>query len=143
VHPEADKHTTIIFLCVANSARSQMAEGLARASAPPGWQVHSAGSNPSTVHPLAIEALQEVGVDITGHTSKGLDAVPLDAADYVVTLCQDQVCPMVPVGAEHLEWTLADPAGAGDQIRFQLDAFRATRDAIKRRLDNFWKERAQ
>lgn len=119
-----------------------MAEGLARASAPPGWRVFSAGSKPSIVNPLAIEALREIGIDISHHRSKGMDAVPLDEADVVVTLCEEEVCPVVPAGAEHLDWALRDPAGAGDQIRFQMDAFRDTRDEIKLRLDSFWIEKS-
>jgi arsenate reductase len=117
-----------------------MAEGLARASAPPGWKVFSAGSNPSIVNPLAIEALHEIDIDISGQRSKGLDEVPLDNADIVVTLCAEEVCPVVPQGAEHLDWAMPDPAGAGDQIRFQMESFRDTRDQIKQRIDALWKE---
>jgi protein-tyrosine-phosphatase len=142
VPPDTEKHTTLIFLCVANSARSQMAEGLARASAPTKWRVFSAGSKPTLVHPLAIEVLQEIDIDISKARSKGLDAVPIDDADFIVTLCEDQVCPTVPQGTEHLDWALQDPAGVGDQIRFQLDAFRETRDEIRQRLDSFWEDKA-
>jgi arsenate reductase len=139
VTSDAEKQLTVVFLCVANSARSQMAEGLARASAPSGWRVFSAGSDPSIVNPLAIEALREIDIDISDHKSKGLDAVPMDEADLVVTLCADEVCPVFPQGAEHLDWAMPDPAGAGDQIRFQMDAFRETRDEIKKRIDSLWK----
>lgn len=139
--PDSEKQSTLIFLCVANSARSQMAEGLARASAPSGWRVYSAGSDPSIVHPLAIEVLREIDIDIADSRSKGLEAVPMDEADIVVTLCEEQVCPAVPQGVEQLDWALPDPVGMGDQIRFQLDAFRATRDEIKRRLESFWKDK--
>jgi len=139
---DTEKESTVIFLCVANSARSQMAEGLARASAPPGWQVFSAGAEPTLVNPIAIEVMQEIDIDISRARSKGLDAVPLDEADYVVTLCDEQVCPIVPASAEHLDWAMPDPVGAGDQIRFQLDAFRATRDEIKQRIDAFWNDKS-
>lgn len=139
---EIKKQSTIIFLCVANSARSQMAEGLASASAPEGWRVFSAGAAPTLVNPLAIEALHEIDIDISKARSKGLDDVPIDEADFIVTLCQDQVCPTVPGNAEHLDWAMPDPVESGDQIRFQLDAFRATRDEIKQRLDSFWKDQA-
>ena len=114
---------------------------MARASAPTGWKVYSAGTNPSIVNPLAIEALREIDIDITEHKSKGLDNVPLDEAKLIVTLCADEVCPVVPQGAEHLDWAMPDPAGAGDQIRFQMDAFRDTRDEIKKRLETLWKEK--
>ena len=139
---DSEKQSTLIFLCVANSARSQMAEGLARASAPSGWRIFSAGAAPTLVNPLAIEVLHELDIDISATRSKGLDAVPIDDADFIVTLCEDQVCPIVPPNAEHLDWALPDPVGIGDQIRFQLDAFRATRDEIKQRLESFWKEKA-
>jgi arsenate reductase len=135
------RQSTIIFLCVANSARSQMAEGLARASAPSDWRVFSAGSEPSIVNPLAIESLREIDIDIADYRSKGLDAVPMDEADIVVTLCDEEVCPVVPHGAEHLDWALPDPAGPRDQIRFQMDAFRETRDEIKRRLESLWNDK--
>ena len=102
----------------------------------------SAGSNPSIVNPLAIEALREIDIDISHHKSKGMDEVPMDEADIVVTLCEDEVCPVIPAGAEHLDWALPDPAGAGDQIRFQMDAFRDTRDEIKGRLDSLWVEKS-
>lgn len=138
---EIDKQSTLIFLCVANSARSQMAEGLANASAPDGWRIFSAGAAPTLVHPLAIEVLHEIDIDISKAQSKGLDDVPIDEVDFVVTLCEDQVCPTVPKNAEHLDWALPDPVGAGDQIRFQLEAFRDTRDEIKQRLESFWKDK--
>lgn len=133
---------TLIFLGVANSARSQMAEGLARASAPEGWRVFSAGSEPSLVHPLAIEALREVGVDISGQRSKGMADVPLDEANVVVTLCEEEICPTVPGKAQHISWNMPDPAAKGEMIRHQMDAFRSARDEIRRRLDAFWAQHA-
>ena len=77
---------TILFLCVANSARSQMAEGLARAMAPDGYRFLSAGSEPGRLNPLAVEALHEKGIDISHHRAKGLDAIPLGEVDVMVTL---------------------------------------------------------
>ena len=100
---DSEAQSTIVFLCVANSARSQMAEGLARTLAPPNWKVFSAGSDPSIVNPLAIEVMRELDIDISDHKSKGLDAVPMDKANFVVTLCADEVCPVVPPQAEHLD----------------------------------------
>ena len=87
----------VLFLCVANSARSQIAEGLARRLAPRGTSVYSAGSEPGTINPLAVRALAEVGVDASAQQSKGLDAIPLDEIDLVVTLCAEEVCPLFPV----------------------------------------------
>ena len=133
----------LIFLCVANSARSQMAEGLARASAPDGWTVYSAGSSPAVVHPLAVEVMAEIDVDISAHRAKGLDDVPLDNADVIVTLCDAEVCPTVASTPQHLHWPYRDPATEGDQIRHQFDAFRSVRDELKTRLEAFWKENAQ
>ena len=134
---------TLVFLCVANSSRSQMAEGLARASAPEGWTIFSAGSAPAVLHPMAVEAMAEIDVDISAQKAKGLDDVPIDTADVIVTLCDDEVCPTVPSGAQHLHWPHPDPAAEGDQIRHQFDAFRNVRDDIRQRLDAFWKEQAQ
>ncbi len=73
-----------------------MAEGLARALAPPGFRFWSAGSEPGTLHPLAVAALAEIGVDISSHRAKGLAQVPLDRADTIVTLCAEEVYPVVP-----------------------------------------------
>ena len=83
----------ILFLCVANSARSQMAEGLARRILGEQAEVSSAGSNPTPVHPHAIEAMAEIGIDITGQVSKSVDTMDLSGLDLVVTLCADEVCP--------------------------------------------------
>ncbi|UCD25512.1 MAG: arsenate reductase ArsC [Gemmatimonadota bacterium] len=136
----AQRAHSLVLLCVANSARSQMAEGLARASAPVGWSVFSAGSQPAIVHPLAIVVMEEIGIDITGHRSKGLDDVPLGEADFVITLCADEVCPVVPGSVHRLHWPLPDPASEGEMIRDQIEAFRKVRDEIKRRLTAFWAE---
>lgn len=137
-----ESNRTLIFLCVANAARSQMAEGLARATAPDGWQVYSAGSSPGVIHPMAVEAMEEIDIDIGAQKSKGFDDVPLDSAAVIVTLCDEEVCPTVPPGARHLRWPHPDPAAGGDQIRFQLEAFRTVRDKLKQQVDAFWRENA-
>ncbi len=138
---QTDESKTIVFIGAENSARSQMAEGLARGLVPPDWRVFSAGPDPSIVHPLAIEALREIDIDISGSQAKHFDAVPVDEADIVITLCEEQVAPGIPPGAEHLDWAMPSPVGRGDQIRFQLDAFRETRDEIKERLESFFEDR--
>ena len=120
----------ILFLCVANSARSQMAEGLARAVLPDTVDVASAGSAPGQVNPLAVEALAEVGIDISGHRSKPLEDVSPETADLIVTLCAEEVCPFVPGPVRRLHWPIADPSAAGD-----IAAFRTARDQIKGRLE--------
>ena len=100
---------SILFLCVANSARSQMAEGLARAKFGARLRVQSAGSQPSEVNPLAIEALREVGVDISAHVSKSVDTIDPVSMDLVVTLCAEEVCPMGLAGVRRVHWPLTDP----------------------------------
>jgi arsenate reductase len=123
---------TVLFLCVANSARSQMAEGLARALAPPGYRFFSAGSEPGVLNPLAVRALAEQGIDIAHHRSKGVDDVPLAEVDTIVTLCAEEVCPVVPGSVRRLHWPLPDPA--------DLASFRSTRDELRRRLPTLWSD---
>jgi arsenate reductase len=123
--------SSILFLCVANSARSQIAEGLARAKFGPRVRVQSAGSQPSRVNPLAIQALREAGVDISSHVSKSVDTIDPATVDLVVTLCAEEVCPMGLAGVRRIHWPLADPAGPESGI----ERFRAARDEIARRLD--------
>jgi len=125
---------TILFLCVANSARSQLAEGLAKQLFGDRAQVESAGSAPSgSVHPGAIAALKEKGLDISLHRSKGVeDLAPgfLASLDLIVTLCAEESCPNLPAKARRLHWPIPDPAGAAESTA----AFRAARDEIERRL---------
>ncbi len=122
-----------MFLCVANSARSQLAEGLARRIAPAGTIVLSAGSNPWRVHPMAVRVLGEVGIDISGARSKGMDEIHLERADLVVTLCAEEVCPVVPAGVRRLHWPLKDPAEAWGEEEMLL-RFRETRDLLAVKL---------
>lgn len=124
-----------LFLCVANSARSQMAEGLARRLAPPGTTVYSAGSEPSSVNPLAVRAMAEIGIDISGQRSKSVDEIPVDRVDVVVTLCAEEVCPVFPGSVRRLHWPIDDPARAGGSDAERLEAFRRARDEIGRRLE--------
>ncbi len=128
----------IIFLCVANSARSQIAEGLARATAPTGWSVSSAGSHPSTLNPLAVRVMADIGIDISDHRSKGLDEVSVENADIVVTLCAEEACPTTPPSVERIGWALPDPAGGGGTEAERLAAFRRTRTEIEERLARLW-----
>jgi protein-tyrosine-phosphatase len=124
----------ILFLCVANSARSQMAEGIARSLAPTGVDVFSAGSNPGTLNPLAVQALAEVGIDIAHHRSKGIPEVPAERIDAVITLCAEEVCPAWLGRAHRLHWGLPDPATAAGDDAARLRAFRDVRDELRRRL---------
>jgi arsenate reductase len=107
-----------------------MAEGLARALAPAGYRFLSAGSDPGTVNPLAIQALTEQRIDIATHRTKGLASVPLDDVDTIVTLCAEEVCPVVPGQVRRLHWPLPDPK--------DLASFRAVRDELRRRLPTLW-----
>lgn len=119
-----------LFLCVANSARSQMAEGLARRLFGPRVTVESAGSRPSRVNPLALEVMAEVGVDLGSHRSKAVDEIERDGVERVITLCAEEVCPVWLGSARRLHWPIPDPAGEGESV----DRFRHARDAILARL---------
>lgn len=129
----APKH--VLFLCVANSARSQMAEGIARSLARPGVTVSSAGSAPSVVNPLAIRALAEIGIDISAHRSKSVDEIGSGGIDAVITLCAEEVCPVFLGRAHRVHWGLPDPAHAGTDEEERLAAFRRVRDELRRRLE--------
>jgi arsenate reductase len=124
----------VLFLCVANSARSQMAEGLARSLAPAGVTVSSAGSRPSRVNPLAIRALDELGIDIRSQASKSVDGISPAGVDAVITLCAEEVCPVFLGRAHRVHWAMPDPAGAGATEEEKLQAFRDVRDELRRRL---------
>ena len=124
----------ILFLCVQNSARSPMAEGIARRLARSNVEVFSAGSSPATVNPLAIEALAEIGVDISGHRSKAVSEVPADRVEAVITLCAEEVCPTFLGGARRVHWGLPDPARVPGTREARLQAFREVRDELLRRL---------
>jgi protein-tyrosine-phosphatase len=130
----------ILFLCVANSARSQMAEGIARSMAPPCVKIWSAGSRPATVKPQAIAALKEIGIDLSGHRSKAISEIPADEVDTVITLCAEEECPVFLGKAEKLHWKLPDPAIAVGSEADILAAFREIRDELVRRISAFLKE---
>jgi len=129
-------HETILFLCVANSARSQMAEGLARKLFDTRIAVQSAGSEPSHVNPYAIEVMREVGVDLSTHHSKSVQTIDPAAVGTVITLCAEEVCPVFLGGARRIHWPIADPASKEPLPRDEmLTRFRAARDQIQGRLE--------
>ncbi len=128
----------VLFLCVANSARSQLAEGIARSLAPPSTTVWSAGSQPTRVRPEAIAALAEVGLDISGHRSKAVSEIPAGQVDTVITLCAEEECPVFLGRARRLHWGLPDPASVSGSEAARADAFRRTRDELQRRLTAIW-----
>lgn len=124
----------LLFLCVNNSVRSQMGEGIARALMPPEVQVWSAGSNPTNVRQEAIAVLQEIGIDISNHRSKSIAEIPASEVDTVITLCAEEVCPVFLGHVLHLHWALTDPAAIGETAEERLAAFRKTRDEFCRRI---------
>jgi arsenate reductase len=126
-------YSSVLFLCVANSARSQMAEGLARTLFGSVVRVQSAGSAPSVVHPNAIAAMREIGIDITGHRSKSIAELDPSAVDVVVTLCAEEVCPVLPGAVTRVHWPIPDPA-TGDA---SVARFRRVRDELRVRLWTF------
>lgn len=129
---------SLLFLCVANSARSQMAEGIARAALGDRIRVQSAGSSPSHVHPMAVRAMAELGIDISGQASTSVSEVDPDSVDIVITLCAEEVCPVFLADVERLHWPIDDPAGAGSlSDDAQLARFRTARDLLKSRIDAF------
>lgn len=136
------QRTDLLFLCVANSARSQIAEGLARAMVPGSIGIHSAGSIPGRLHPLATRVLAEIGIDISHQRSKAIREVPTERIAIVITLCGEEECPVFPGEIEILHWPLADPSDGSDSARDALGRFRETRDAIRTRLRTFFDERA-
>ncbi len=129
----------ILFMCVANSARSQMAEGWARALTRREVRTYSAGSEPSHVRPEAIAVMREVGIDLAGHTSKSSFDVP--EPDIVITLCDEEVCPVYPGHVERLHWGIPDPASITGSRAERLAAFRAARDRIRGLLEPWLNER--
>jgi len=128
---------SILFLCVANSARSQMAEGLARKRFGDAVRVQSAGSAPSRVNPYAARALEEIGIDPSAHTSKHVDTIDPDTVDLVITLCAEESCPVFLGDARRMSWAMPDPDRKHEDLTDaeRLQHFRTTRDAIDQRLE--------
>ena len=127
-----------LFLCNGNSCNSQMAEGFARQLVRDGQRVYSAGTAPKEIDPMAIQVMKEVGIDISGQHSKGVESIPLNQIQRIVTLCGEaaESCPALSEKVEHIHWSLPDPALAqGDEARV-LQAFRDVRDAIRSHVHN-------
>jgi arsenate reductase len=127
----------ILFLCIANSARSQLAEAIARQMAP-SLNIWSAGSEPSHVRPQVRRVLDEIGYDPRGLRSKSMFEVEMDEIDVIVTLCREEQCPLLPGKKKHIAWPLPDPTAAPDEE--SDEAFRATRDELLRRLPALLKD---
>ena len=129
--------TSILFLCVANSARSQLAHGIAGKRFGERVRVQSAGSKPSRVNPFAIEVAREVDIDLGGHTSKSVDTIDATSVDTVITLCAEEVCPVFLGHVRRLHWPIPDPAS--DDLSLSrddmLERFRRARDELTTRID--------
>ena len=131
----------ILFLCVANSARSQMAEGLAKSMLGKNHNIQSAGSTPSgEVHINAVIAMDDIGIDIRDQYSKStedLDKEFLDNLDYAITLCAEEVCPILPSNAESLHWMNEDPANDSYSEKQLKASFSNTRDNLFKLIKKF------
>jgi arsenate reductase len=139
---KTDDNKSVLFLCVANSARSQMAEGLGRMIFGDRITVQSAGSEPSRVNPYAIEVMREIGVDLATHRSKSVRMIDPSTVGTVITLCAEQVCPVFLGKARRLHWPIPDPASDAPSISREemLARFRKARDTIRGTLVLFAKE---
>ena len=133
--------TRILFLCGSNSCRPQIAEGFLRTLAGDKFEVRSAGATASFVHPLAIEVMAEVGIDISGQRSKSLDEFVGQEFDYVIIVCANDtraICLFFPGKVKHrLNWGFDDPADVGASDAERLQVFRDVRDQIQRRIEGF------
>jgi arsenate reductase len=134
----ADKKR-VLFPCTHNSARSQMAQGLLRHLAGDRFHVESAGTEATRVHPLTIEAMSEIGIDLSTHASKTLERFLSLPFDYVITVCDraNENCPIFPEGGECIHWTFDDPSLASGSEENRLRTFRRVRDEILGRLRTF------
>ena len=127
----------VLFLCTHNSARSQMAEGLLRHLAGNRFAAFSAGTEATAVRPLAIRAMAELGIDISGQESKTLDRYLGEPFDAVITVCDQaaEACPVFPGAKQRLHWSFPDPSKAEGSEEEQLAVYRAVRDDIRRRIE--------
>jgi arsenate reductase len=137
--PMAQERPRVLFLCTHNSARSQMAEGILRALAFDLVEAASAGTQPSGVHPLAIQAMAERGIDISGQRSKHLDDLLHERFTYVITVCDraNETCPLFPGEPRRLHWSLPDPAAVEGSEEIRRRAFEATAVDLTDRIQRF------
>src|SRR5215212_6170320 len=134
---EASSRARVLFLCTHNSARSQMAEGLLRHLAGDRFEAISAGTEATRVRPLAIRAMGEIGIDVSGQESKTLDRYLHEPLDHVITVCDDanEACPFFPGAQSRLHWSFEDPSKAEGSEEERLEVFRSVRDRIRRRIE--------
>jgi len=133
---QAMTKTRVLFLCTHNSARSQMAEGLLRHLGEDRFEAHSAGTEATRVRPLAVRAMDEIGVDISAHESETLGRYLSESFDHVITVCDEanEACPFFPGAAERLHWSFPDPSKAQGTEEERLEVFRRVRDDIEDRI---------
>ncbi len=131
--------TRILFLCTGNSARSQMAEGILRHVGEDKVEVFSAGTHPKGLHPLAVQVMAEVGIDISGQQSKSMDLFLDQPFDFVITVCDraNESCPLFGGGRQRLHWPMPDPAAVEGDEEQKLNAFCVTRDELFARIWSF------
>lgn len=129
----------VLILCTGNSARSQMAEGLLRQLGGDSHEVHSAGTQPVGVNPLAVEAMREIGIDISAQRSKSVTEFAGRRFDTVITVCDNAAerCPVFPGAPRRIHWSIADPGAAAGTREERLAAFRSARDVLKVQLLQF------
>ncbi|MCL6647339.1 MAG: arsenate reductase ArsC [Chloroflexi bacterium] len=129
----------VLFLCTGNSARSQMAEAWLRALGGEAFEVHSAGTEPRGLHPLAVTVMREVGIEIGHQVSKSAEPYLGEPWDFVITLCDRarESCPILPGASEQIHWSIDDPADPALPEGQRLRVFRRVRDEIKQRVSLF------
>ena len=129
----------VLFVCTGNRARSQMAEGLLRHLAGDRFEVHSAGTEPKGLAAHTVAVMREIGIDVSGQRSEHVDVYAGQRFDYVITVCDSarQACPAFPGGGERIHWDVEDPADTIARGDGPLDAFRAARDELRRRIEEF------
>jgi len=134
------KQKKVLVLCTGNSCRSQMAEGIARALYGEQFEIFSAGTKPSYVHPHAITVMHEIGIDISNHRSKSVTEFVSQPIDFVITVCgnADQACPVFPGQSKRIHWEFEDPAHAEGSVEEVLDQFRKVRDTIRDKFLKDW-----
>src|SRR5438552_14063759 len=144
--PEAESNSgarqRVLFLCTHNSARSQMAEGLLRHLAGDRFEVHSAGTEATRVHPEAIAVMAELGIDISGQSSKTLDGYVGQPFEYLITVCDqaNEACPNFPGAKQRVHWSLPDPSQVSGDAEQRLAVFREVRDDIRQRINDLFAE---
>lgn len=130
----------VLFICVHNSARSQMAEGIFRHLFEEKCGVYSAGSDPRRIHPISVKVMAEIGIDISKHRSKSLKEFEGQEMDYVVTVCGDGnvACPFFAGGKEYVHQSFEDPSACKGTEEEKIEQFRVVRDELKKWLEQFY-----